>query len=187
MPRVKAGPQTLAVPIGAPRPALELRGPEAFRVWLRFLRLDQRLRLLMGRCLRGVGLSIPQFDVLSALSSAAGITQRQLAQQLYVTKGNVSGLIDRLVQARLVERRRGAQDRRAHALFLTATGKKAAADGFAAQRAFVERTLGRLPQEDLAALHLLLGRWRDAAREAEAESYPMVGLEGEDAGAGQPD
>jgi MarR family transcriptional regulator, organic hydroperoxide resistance regulator len=138
-------------------------GAVAFRVWLRFLRLDQRLRHLMGRCLREVGLSIPQFDVLSALSENAGMTQRELAQRLFVTKGNVSGLIDRLVEAQLVERRQA--DRRSHALYSTARGEKVAAAGFAAQKAFLDSTLGKLDQDDLAALLLLLGRWRDAARD----------------------
>jgi DNA-binding MarR family transcriptional regulator len=140
---------------------------DAFRVWLRFLRLDQRLRLSMGRSLRRVGLSIPQFDVLSALSDRGGMTQRQLAQELFVTKGNVSGLIDRLVEAKLVERRAAAQDRRSHALFLTGKGESLAAAGFAAQKSYVDRTLGRLGRDELATLHGLLGRWRDAAREIE--------------------
>ena len=144
--------------------------PDAFRIWLRFLRLDQRLRLSMGRALRRVGLSIPQFDVLSALSEGAGITQRQLADQLFVTKGNVSGLIDRLVEAKLVERRSAAQDRRSHALFLTKEGEFLAAAGFAAQRAFVEATLGQLDRDELATLHHLLGRWRDETRKATQES-----------------
>jgi DNA-binding MarR family transcriptional regulator len=162
----RATPKMLA-PSRAPNLVAKGAEPDAFRVWLRFLRLDQRLRLLMGRCLREIGLSIPQFDVLSALSEGAGITQRQLAQQLFVTKGNVSGLIDRLVEAKLVERRRGAQDRRSHALFLTAEGKRIATAGFATQKAFVDGTLGQLPQDQLARLHELLGRWRDAARDAE--------------------
>jgi DNA-binding MarR family transcriptional regulator len=137
---------------------------DAFRVWLRFLRLDQRLHLAMGRALRRVGLSIPQFDVLSALSEGAGITQRQLAEALFVTKGNVSGLIDRLVEAKLVERRPAAQDRRSHALFLTEKGERLAAAGFAAQKSFVDNTLGKLSADELATLHVLLGRWRDATR-----------------------
>ncbi len=154
---------------------------EAFRVWLRFLRLDQRLRVQMGRCLREVGLSIPQFDVLSALSESSGITQGQLAQRLFVTKSNVSGLIDRLVEAKLVERRRGAQDRRSHALILTAEGERLAAAGFAMQKSFVDNTLGQLAPDDLAALYVLLGRWRDAAREA-GERAGQVGEQAENAG-----
>ncbi|MFI5014374.1 MAG: MarR family winged helix-turn-helix transcriptional regulator [Hyphomicrobiales bacterium] len=155
----------------APSAAPEVPEPDAFRVWLRFLRLDQRLRLLMGRCLREVGLSIPQFDVLSALSEASGITQRELAQQLFVTKGNVSGLIDRLVEAKLVERR-GGQDRRSHALFLTGEGERVASAGFAMQKAFVDTTLGRLPRQDLAMLHRLLGQWREAVRGIEGQDRP---------------
>jgi DNA-binding MarR family transcriptional regulator len=147
--------------------ALNSGEADAFRVWLRFLRLDQRLRLSMGRALRRVGLSIPQFDVLSALSDRGGMTQRQLAQELFVTKGNVSGLIDRLVEAKLVERRAAEQDRRSHALFLTGKGESLAAAGFAAQKSYVDKTLGKLGRDELATLHSLLGRWRDAARETE--------------------
>ncbi len=44
----------------------------------------------------------------------------------YVTKGNISGLIDRLVAAGLVERRAIAADKRQHAIFLTEAGRKAA-------------------------------------------------------------
>ena len=140
---------------------------DAFRVWLRFLRLDQRLRLMMARSLREIGLSIPQFDVLSALDQGAGITQGELAQKLFVTKGNVSGLIDRLVTAGLVERRRGTKDRRSHSLFLTPDGKQLAASGFAVQKAFVQNSLGNLSAHELVLLHHLLGQWRDAAREFE--------------------
>ncbi len=139
---------------------------DAFRVWLRFLRLDQLLRLSMARSLRRVGLSIPQFDVLSTLSEGEGMTQRQLAEQLFVTKGNVSGLIDRLVEAKLVERRPGAQDRRSHALFLTGKGQSLATTGFAVQKSFVDSTLGLLSEKELEVLHRLLGRWRDSVREA---------------------
>ena len=149
-------------------------GVDAFRVWLRFLRLDQRLRLMMGRRLREIGLSIPQFDVLSALDQGAGITQRELAQKLFVTKGNVSGLIDRLVEAKLVERRRVALDRRSHSLFLTREGKRVAAAGFAVQTTFVEATLGQLAPHDLETLHLLLGQWRDVARQAGRGESPEI-------------
>jgi DNA-binding MarR family transcriptional regulator len=159
---------------------------DAFRVWLRFLRLDQSLRLTMGRALRQIGLSISQFDVLSALSQGAGITQRELAQRLFVTKGNVSGLIDRLVNAGLVERRRDARDRRSHALFLTRTGKDLADEGLALQKAFVEKSLGRLAGQEIALLHGLLGRWREAAREAEGAPASGGSLKGPRSGASEP-
>lgn len=139
--------------------------PETVRVWLRFVRLQQRLSNGIAAELRALGLSIPQFDVLSTLTEREGITQGDLAQRLYVTKGNVSGLIDRLVEAGLVERRAIPGDRRSHALHLTDRGAKAAQAGIAAQRAFVARTLGRLPAEDVAELDRILRAWRDVVRE----------------------
>lgn len=135
------------------------------RVWFRFLRLHQRAYGLGGATLRSLGLSIPQFDVLSALTEREGVTQQGLAERLYVTKGNVSGLIDRLVDAALVERRAMPDDRRSHALYLTPAGRKTAEQALAAQRAFVHLTLGRLPADDLAELNRILAAWRDVVRD----------------------
>lgn len=131
------------------------------RVWFRFLRLHQRLQALGAQTLKPIGLSIPQFDVLSNLTEREGMSQSELAQRLFVTKGNVSGLIDRLVEAGYVERRAAPGDRRSHALFLTVAGRSAAERGLALQLANVEGTLGRLPQADVDTLHRLLAAWRD--------------------------
>jgi len=140
--------------------------PETVRVWLRFVRLQQRLSNGIAAELRAIGLSIPQFDLISTLGEREGITQGELAQRLYVTKGNVSGLVDRLVEAGLVERRAIPGDRRSHALHLTEKGRDHAQRGIAAQRAFVARTLGRLPEEDVAELDRILRAWRDVVRQA---------------------
>jgi DNA-binding MarR family transcriptional regulator len=140
-------------------------GPDPLRVWFRFIRLNRRVTAAMGAELRGLGLSIPQFDALSTLTEREGLTQQDLAARLYVTKGNVSGLVDRLVEAGWVERRAIPGDRRSHALHLTRIGADLAARGIAAQKAYVARTLGRLPPEDIAGFERLVLRWRDVARE----------------------
>jgi MarR family transcriptional regulator, organic hydroperoxide resistance regulator len=133
------------------------------RVWLRFLRLHQRLQALGTQTLRPIGLSPPQFDVLSNLIDHEGMSQSELAQRLFVTKGNVSGLIDRLVEAGYVERRATPGDRRSNALHLTQQGRAVADKGMALQSAHVNRTLSSLSKAELAELHRLLGRWRDTA------------------------
>lgn len=140
--------------------------PDPLRVWLRFVRLNRRLSSAIAAELRAIGLSIPQFDLLSTLTEQEGATQQDLAARLYVTKGNVSGLVDRLVEAGLVERRALPGDRRSHALHLTAEGRALAEKGIAAQRAYVERTLGRLRPGDLRDLERLVLAWRDEARAA---------------------
>jgi hypothetical protein len=72
---------------------------DPLRVWFRFIRLHRRVAAAMAGELKAVGLSIPQFDLLSTLTEREGVTQQELAGRLYVTKGNVSGLVDRLVEA----------------------------------------------------------------------------------------
>ncbi len=134
------------------------------RIYFRFIRLHQRVFAEMGRTLKPTGLSIPQFDVLSTLTEQEGLSQSDLATRLYVTKGNVSGLIDRLVDTGLVERRSALGDRRSNAVFLTDAGRKAAEEGIRLQRAFVADTLGKLSPPDLKVLDGILTQWRDAVR-----------------------
>ena len=71
----------------------------AIRVWFRFLRLESRIQSTVAEQLRAIDLSVPQCDVLTTLTEAEGISQQELAQRLYVTKGNISGLLDRLERA----------------------------------------------------------------------------------------
>lgn len=138
----------------------------AERVWFRLLRLDTRMHAHIADRLRTIGLSVPQCDVLTTLTEREGVSQQELAERLYVTKGNISGLIDRLVAAGLVERRRLDGDRRSHAIFLTQPGRASADAGIAIQKQFVEETLGRLSEEDLLRLDNLLVSVRDAVRAA---------------------
>ena len=60
------------------------------RVWFRLIRLEARMQAAVGERLRQIGVSIPQCDVLTTLSEAEGVSQQELAQRLYVTKGNIS-------------------------------------------------------------------------------------------------
>jgi MarR family transcriptional regulator, organic hydroperoxide resistance regulator len=141
---------------------------DPLRVWFRFIRLHRRVSAAIAAELKALGLSIPQFDVLSTLTEYEGLTQQELAERLYVTKGNVSGLVDRLVEAGLVERRASPGDRRSHALHLTREGRRLAERGMAVQADYVRDTLGRLPAPDLADLERLVLAWREKAHRRES-------------------
>ena len=138
---------------------------DAMRAWVRFLRLNQRITRVAARVMRDTGVSVPQFDLLSTLSEREGATQQEIAERLYVTKGNISGLIDRMAEAGLVERRALPNDRRSHALYMTDLGRDALARGDAIQRKMIARTLGQLPDAEIRALYETLGRWRDKVRD----------------------
>ncbi len=140
---------------------------DPLRIWFRFIRLHRRATNTVAGELKALGLSIPQFDLLSTLTEREGLSQQELAERLYVTKGNVSGLLDRMVEADLVERRPIPGDRRSNALYLTEKGRDLAEKGIAAQRAYVQRTLGALPAQDLADLERIVLAWRERARAEE--------------------
>ncbi len=137
---------------------------DPLRIWFRVIRLHRRAINTVASELKVLGLSIPQFDLLSTLTEREGMSQQELAERLYVTKGNVSGLLDRMVEADLVERRAIPGDRRSNALYLTKKGRELAEKGIAAQRAYVMRTIGTLPMEDLADLERIILAWRERAR-----------------------
>ena len=136
----------------------------AVRVWFRFLRLESRLQIAVSERLREIALSVPQCDVLTTLTEAEGISQQDLAERLYVTKGNISGLLDRLEDAGLVERRSIEADRRQYAIYLTPRGRDSAEKAIAVQHALIDETLGKLSGDNLAAFEGLLVATRDLVR-----------------------
>jgi DNA-binding MarR family transcriptional regulator len=137
----------------------------AVRVWFRFIRLEGRLQIAVSERLREIGLSVPQCDVLTTLTEIEGVSQQDLAKRLYVTKGNISGLLDRLENAGMVERRSTAADRRQYEIYLTPPGRAAAERAIAIQHALIAATFGQLPARELAVFEKLLIATRDLFRE----------------------
>lgn len=139
----------------------------SIRVWFRLARLMGRMQVAISGRLREIGISIPQCDVLTTLSEREGMSQQQLAERLYVTKGNISGLLDRLEEAGFVERRAAASDRRQYSLYLTESGRAMAESAIVVQHKWIASTLGRMTEADLAALDNRLVALRDIVREQE--------------------
>ena len=127
-----------------------LNPDRSVRVWFRLIRLEARMQAAVGERLREIGVSIPQCDVLTTLTEQEGVSQQELAKRLYVTKGNISGLIDRLAEAGLVERRSTAVDRRQHAIHLTEAGRQMAEKAIAVQHRWIASTLGRMADAERA-------------------------------------
>jgi DNA-binding MarR family transcriptional regulator len=96
-----------------------LRQP-AVLAWLRLARVFQKIETVSERFFRSHGLNTAQFDVLAKVGAAGGITQRELAAALLVTKGNISQLLSKMEQDGTVTRR---QEGRANCLFLTEQGR----------------------------------------------------------------
>lgn len=85
--------------------------------------VSRLLRRSFDERARGIGVTRPQWQVLSLLTFHAGINQGGLAEILEVEPITLGRMIDRLQDAQLVERRPDPADRRAWRLFLTERGQ----------------------------------------------------------------
>ena len=110
---------------------------------------------------RAIGVTRPQWQVLSMLSRHEGINQGGLADQLDVEPITVCRMVDRLQDAQLVERRADASDRRSWRLFLTPRAHDLLAQLRPVADALIEESLGGVSAEERAALIRLLLQVRE--------------------------
>lgn len=138
----------------------------AVSVWVRLLKAHALLLRALRRRVPD-GLTLPQFDVMVQLARRTdGMTHGELTRALLVTGGNVTGLVDRLARAGLVERRPHPADRRAVRLALTARGRAVVQRALPRHTREIEALLRGLPPKDLAQLRDLLGRLNRSLEDA---------------------
>lgn len=97
-------------------------------------------------------LTVRQLRALNLVAVAPGMTSQDLAQRLDVSAPTASGLVDRLVEKGVMERRHDAEDGRLRRLYLTPLGEQAGRQGDSLfQRALVS-VLKLMTMEDMLAM-----------------------------------
>lgn len=131
---------------------------QRLRLWLRLLRTTRMIEGEVRHLLRTeFATTLPRFDVMAALDRARdGLTMTGLSRQLVVSNGNITAIVDRLVQERLVERTAIAGDRRAHRIVLTAAGQAEFETMAQAHARWIDRRLAALSAKDAALAVSLL-------------------------------
>jgi DNA-binding MarR family transcriptional regulator len=103
-----------------------------------------------------MGLTPAQFDVLVTLGNTEGMNPKRLGEKTLITKGTLTGVIDRLQAKGLVQRQPDPTDGRGQIVRLTAQGQALFERVFPAHGAHLERAFGRLDAAHrAAALHAL--------------------------------
>ena len=80
----------------------------------------------MRRC----GLTPAQFDIIATLGNTQGMTYKELGDKTLITKGTLTGVIERLEAKGLVARTRSSDDKRSFSVCLTAQGDAVFAEVF---------------------------------------------------------
>src|SRR5205085_9523398 len=138
------------------------------RLWLRLFTCKTLIEGEVRRRLRETfGVTLPRFDLMAQLDRApAGMMLGQLSQRMMVSNGNVTGLVERLVAAGLVDRRSSEKDRRAQIVSLTAEGRRVFRAMARANADWIGEMFAGLSHADVDELMRLLARTKASAREA---------------------
>ena len=96
------------------------------RLWLRMLKATRHIESELREKLRlEHGTTLPRFDVMAALERRQeGLKMSELSRRLMVSNGNVTGIVERLVEDGLVTRVEVEGDRRATRVRLTSDGRR---------------------------------------------------------------
>lgn len=116
-----------------------------------------------NRHIRAMKLTPSQFDVIATLGDTDGLTCSELSQATLVTKGTLTGVLDRLAAKGLIRRDPVARDRRSVSVRLTDKGDALFRRTYGAHitylRPFFERALSKHQAGQAAEL---LARIRDS-------------------------
>lgn len=109
-----------------------------------------------------LGLTPPQFDVVATLGNTPGMSFRELGEYTLITKGTLTGVIDRLEAKGIVNRERSSEDGRSTLVRLTCKGEEIFDQSFPAHISHLGEAFGQLCEKELSALGQGLGKLRKA-------------------------
>src|ERR1019366_3200881 len=95
------------------------------RLWLRLLTCATLIEgEVRSRLRERFDVTLPRFDLMAQLDKAPeGMTLSDVSKRMMVSNGNVTGLVERLVESGHLDRRTSDTDRRVQVIRLTKTGR----------------------------------------------------------------
>ena len=121
------------------------------RLWLQLLSLHGEIFTLLNAALGSeFGLSLAKFDVLAQLDRYRdGLALGQLSQNLKVSGGNVSGLVQRLLADDLISKEMSSEDRRSFIVRLTPKGENLFKKAAELHKKHLSKYFENVPVEEL--------------------------------------
>jgi DNA-binding MarR family transcriptional regulator len=173
---------------GPPLPDAETRlaaplaeGPpghrDELRLWLRLLTCTTLIEGEVRSRLRArFDVTLPRFDLMAQLEKAPdGLTLGELSRRMMVSNGNITGLVERLVDSGHIVRVPHVTDRRIAYVKLTDAGRAAFAAMAREHADWIGGLFAGLPPSDARTLLRLLGQLKQSVRAASAQDAAARG------------
>lgn len=136
---------------------------QRLRLWLQMLKTTRFIENELREELRlGFQSTLPRFDVMAMLDrTREGLRMSQLSKQLMVSNGNVTGIIDRLVQEGFVMRVQVKGDKRATLVRLTPKGIEKFAEMAAEHERWINEHLKEIDETEIGHFIDILSKVRE--------------------------
>ena len=133
---------------------------------LGLLRTAQIVTKIGERFFGEFGITMSQYNILIILRDyPEGLSQSALSERQLVNRSNITGLVDRMEKAGLVERQPHPTDRRSYLVRLTGAGDALVERVEPYYIDEVERVMGSLEEQEARSLARMLEAVRSAVRE----------------------
>jgi DNA-binding MarR family transcriptional regulator len=158
--------ESFAMPVALKDDNFAVLGQLETRLWLQILSLHGDIFSSLNTMLNAeFGLSVAKFDVLAQLDRyRQGLALGQLSQNLKVSGGNVSGLVQRLLADGLISREMSREDRRSFIVRLTPKGEALFKKAAAVHRKHLSKRFEKVPAKELEHAFTVLRSLAQAVR-----------------------
>lgn len=145
----------------------QLQFTQSLRAWM-----DVFMQRSMGnwwRFAKSIGLSMPQFSLMTQLYHRGACGMSGISERFEITPAAASQMVDKLVQSGYIVREEDPTDRRAKTLNLTPKGRQLIDAGNEERYRWVEDLAGKLNAEERARIVEALELMTRAIQELEKE------------------
>ncbi len=149
-----------------------LRAPFFF-VLRELVRCYQAFERYSAAHIQTLDLTSAQFDVIATLGNTDGMTFRELGERTLITKGTMTGVVDRLEAKGIVSRESCPGDGRSTIVRLTHQGEKIFKQAFPAHINHLREAFGQVSENELFALGQGLTKLKAALKSASDNQREM--------------
>ncbi len=138
------------------------------RLWLRMLTCTTLIEgEVRSRLRQRFDVTLPRFDLMAELDKVPeGMTLSDVSKRMMVSNGNVTGLVERLVESGHLDRRTSDSDRRVQVIRLTKSGRAEFRKMAAEQEIWIADIFSDLSPKDVRELMRLLAKAKASAQKS---------------------